>query len=191
MQFEHFRINDGYRVHKIERPALVSGSRIRGKEGFYTKYGKYQAISEADQRLLREKLLKQHRLKSDSGISIPVIILIVILFMLGVGAYALLNLWGVVGIAILAAVLAAIFVAERKIFRNAILYGRLSLYDYEIQRKVILESYDNEISDDYFIVIGGAYVQINRKLYYNMMVGEIVEVVVIEYDKTQYFILLD
>lgn len=78
-----------------------------------------------------------------------------------------------------------------KTLKEAIQYGGVALYHYEIQRKVVCGTLDNETSDDYYIVIAGAYVSVSRSLYSTLCSGEVVRVSVINYGGKSYFALLE
>lgn len=96
-----------------------------------------------------------------------------------------------IGIVILIAVAAIVIMKQQKMLKEAIQYGGVALYHYEIQRKVVCGILDNETSDDYYIVIAGAYVSVSRSLYSTLCSGEVVRVSVINYGGESYFVLLE
>lgn len=204
---------DGDRVRSINRMPLKSGSRITGKEKFHTEYGQNQSLTVEEKKLLREELLKQfHISKRDSKWNY-IIIGIVLIIVLIIEACVISNFvipspsgatginytladsgWTVliweIGIFILVTVAAAMVMEQRKTLKEAIRYGGVSLYHYEVQRKVVCGALDNETSDDYYIVIAGAYVSVPRSLYGHMHSGDVVRVSVINYGGESYFALL-
>lgn len=200
-------------MRTINRIPLKSGSKITGKEKFHTEYGQMQTLTVEEKKLLREELLKRFHISKRDSKENYIIIGIVLVIVLVIEAcvissfvipnppgemgikYTLSNSgWTVliweIGIFILIAVVAVMIMEQRKALKEAILYGNVTLYQYEVQRKVVCGSADNETSDDYYIVIAGAYVSVSQALYSQMHSGDIVRVSVISYGGEAYFALL-
>lgn len=197
-------------VNKLERPALRNKVKIHGTENFHICMGELQYLTKTEEQLLRQKLMSSENDVDDPRSELfdnyQILLSLFILFSIAIavacfGTYlnhmreakanVLATLIAWVFLEMLIAIPFAIYLKWRGNYKKAVKRGDLKVYRFFIERKVAHEYYDDFHTIDYYIVIGGAYVEIGKKLYDMLHTRDSVRTAIFNYKGDNYFALIN
>lgn len=94
---------------------------------------------------------------------------------------------------VLAALVIFIFLANKRnqyVYNKAIRNGTIEIYKFYIAEKLFKDNTSSDTTDDYYIVVGNAMVEVGRSLYCALRVGESVRCAIISDSEGKFFSLL-
>ncbi len=212
-----YQPREGIMVTHLEQVVLSNGKQIQGNEGLDVSRGEVITLSYAEKSMVREQIQKQgfkvekRTRYTQFGFVIVIILLVLFVLQFVVGAIASLFLYSKLGLSLEHMVgmkvvkyllLYGVFIAAgvvvymvyhkiKKKYQDAVQNGNLMVYQFPIEQKVIYDKGDYELEDEYYIVIGGAYVDVGRNQYLELHIGDVVRIALIDYDGEVYFAMVD
>ena len=198
-------------VKKLETRNLKNNEKIRGTENFQISMRKLKKLTKTEEQMLRKKLTSpENYVESSQLINFSnhnIFLSLFILFSMAVvvtsfGLFfdyvrdAKSNAWVafVAGLFLemIIAVPFLLYLRHRGNYKKAVKDGSLKVYQFAIEQKVILEySNDGATMYNYYIVVGSAYVQIGKKLYDRLHVGNPARIAISGYKGDDYFALIN
>lgn len=197
-------------VNKLDRPVLKNSVKIHGTEKFQIDIGELQYLSQAEKQLLRKKLMGPENNVNDPQLesfgSHPILLSLFILFGIAIavscfGSYiddmrvGTANIFNTfmtwVFLEMIIAIPFAIYLKWHGNYKKSVKRGELKVYQFPIGQKVAHEYYSDFHTIDYYLVIGGAYVSIGKKLYDRVHTGDLVRVAIFRYRGDDYFSLIN
>lgn len=197
-------------VNKLDRPVLKNSVKIYGTEKFQINIGELQYLSQSEEHLLREKLMGPENNVNDPRLesfgSHSILLSLFILFGIAIavscfGSYmddmrvGTANIFDTViawvFLEMIIAVPFAIYLKWHGNYNKAVKRGELKVYRFPIEQKVAHEYYSDFHTIDYYLVIGGAYVSIGKRLYDMVHTGDLVRVAISSYRGNDYFALIN
>lgn len=197
-------------VNKLDRPVLKNSVKIYGTEKFQINIGELQYLSQSEEHLLREKLMGPENNVNDPRLesfgSHSILLSLFILFGIAIavscfGSYmddmrvGTANIFDTViawvFLEMIIAIPFAIYLKWHGNYKKAVKRGELKVYRFPIEQKVAHEYYSDFHTIDYYLVIGGAYVSIGKRLYDMVHTGDLVRVAISSYRGNDYFALIN
>lgn len=211
-----YQPKEGIMVTHLEQAVLSNGKQIQGNEGLDVSRGELITLSYAEKSMVREQIQKQgfkvgkRARYTQFGFVVVIILLVLFVLQFVGGAASFLFLYSKFGVSInntsgmkvlkflllyglfLAAGIVAYMVYRKfkKKYQDAVQNGNLMVYQFPIEQKVIYDKGDYELEDEYYIVVGGAYVDVGRNQYLELHIGDVVRVALIDYDGEVYFAMV-
>ena len=211
-----YQPKEGIMVTHLEQAVLSNGKQIQGNEGLDVSRGELITLSYAEKSMVREQIQKQgfkvgkRARYTQFGFVVVIILLVLFVLQFVGGAASFLFLYSKFGVSInntsgmkvlkflllyglfLAAGIVAYMVYRKfkKKYQDAVQNGNLMVYQFPIEQKVIYDKGDYELEDEYYIVVGGAYVDVGRNQYLELHIGDMVRVALIDYDGKVYFAMV-
>lgn len=211
-----YQPKEGIMVTHLEQAVLSNGKQIQGNEGLDVSRGELITLSYAEKSMVREQIQKQgfkvgkRARYTQFGFVVVIILLVLFVLQFVGGAASFLFLYSKFGVSInntsgmkvlkflllyglfLAAGIVAYMVYRKfkKKYQDAVQNGNLMVYQFPIEQKVIYDKGDYELEDEYYIVVGGAYVDVGRNQYLELHIGDMVRVALIDYDGEVYFAMV-
>ena len=204
-----YQPKEGIMVTHLEQAVLSNGKQIQGNEGLDVSRGELITLSYAEKSMVREQIQKQGFKVGKRARYTQFGFVVFVLQFVG-GAASFLFLYSKFGVSInntsgmkvlkflllyglfLAAGIVAYMVYRKfkKKYQDAVQNGNLMVYQFPIEQKVIYDKGDYELEDEYYIVVGGAYVDVGRNQYLELHIGDMVRVALIDYDGKVYFAMV-
>lgn len=197
-------------VNKIDRPFLENGVKIRGTEKLQIDIGELQYLSRSEEQSLRQKLMSSENYINDPRIDrfgihqISLILFILFSMVIAVSCFGVYTERARVGTAniitsfvawmfmeMIIAIPFAIYLKWHGNYKKALIKGTLKVYQFPIEQKVAHEYYSDFHTIDYYLVIGGAYVSIGKRLYDRVLPGNPVRIAISGYRGDDYFALIN
>lgn len=197
-------------VNKIDRPFLENGVKIRGTEKLQIDIGELQYLSRSEEQSLRQKLMSSKNYINDPRIDRfgihQILLILFILFSMAIavscfGVYTERARVGTANIItsfvawmfmeMIIAIPFAIYLKWHGNYKKAVIKGTLKVYQFPIEQKVAHEYYSDFHTIDYYLVIGGAYVSIGKRLYDRVLPGNPVRIAISGYRGDDYFALIN
>lgn len=211
-----YQPREGIIVTHLEQAVLSNGKQIQGNEGLDVSRGEPITFSYAEKSMIREQIQKQgfkvgkRTRYTQFGFAFVIVLLVLFVIQFVGGAASFLFLYSKFGFSInntsgmkvlkflllyglfLAAGIVAYMVYRKykKKYQDAVQNGNLMVYQFPIEQKVIYDKGDYELEDEYYIVIGGAYVDVGRNQYLELHIGDVVRIALIDYDGEVYFAMV-
>ena len=211
-----YQPKEGIMVTHLEQAVLSNGKQIQGNEGLDVSRGELITLSYAEKSMVREQIQKQgfkvgkRARYTQFGFVVVIILLVLFVLQFVGGAASFLFLYSKFGVSInntsgmkvlkflllyglfLAAGIVAYMVYRKfkKKYQDAVQNGNLMVYQFPIEQKVIYDKGDYELEDEYYIVVGGSYVDVGRNQYLELHIGDMVRVALIDYDGEVYFAMV-
>lgn len=212
-----YQPKEGIIVKHLDQAVLSNGKQIQGNEGLDVSKGELITLSYAEKTMIREQIQKQgfkvgkRARYAQFGFAFVILLLVLFVIQFVGGAAAFLFLAGkfglslnnmggmkvvkyllMYGVFIAAAVITyMVYRKVKKKYQDAVQNGNLMLYQFPIEQKVIYDKGDYELEDEYYIVIGGAYVDVGRNQYLELHIGDMVRMALIDYDGVVYFAMVE
>lgn len=211
-----YQPREGIVITRLNQAVLSNGKRIRENDGLDVSKGELITLSYIEKSIVREQIQKQgfkvgNRTRyTQFGFAFVIVLLVLFVIQFVGGAASFLFLYSKFGFSIsntsgmkvlkflllyglfLAAGIVAYMVYRKykKKYQDAVQNGNLMVYQFPIEQKVIYDKGDYELEDEYYIVIGGAYVDVGRNQYLELHIGDVVRIALIDYDGEVYFAMV-
>lgn len=211
-----YQPREGIMVTHLEQAVLSNGKQIQGNEGLDVSKGEHITLSYPEKSMVREQIQKQgfkvgkRTRYTQFGFVIVIILLVLFVLQFVGGAIASLFLYSKLGLSlehmagmkvVKYLLLYGVFIAAgvvaymvyhkiKKKYQDAVQNGNLMVYQFPIEQKVIYDKGDYELEDEYYVVIGGAYVDVGRNQYLELHIGDVVRVALVDYDGEVYFAMV-
>lgn len=184
----------GREIRTLEKQYLSNGIRIRGTEGLDLSLGELVYPSRDEIESIKKGLKERGSFvadltdRGDRLLSRLVIGFFVAFFIVAMVISG--SLFAGIGISALVLFLFLAYKKNQHAYNNAIENGTMEIYKFYITEKLYIDNTKNDTTDDYYIVIGNAMVEVGRKLYRALRVGGTVQCAIISDSEGKYFSLL-